>query len=153
MAGPARTSDPEFYQLVHQMADLLPTGEPAERRRGPRQPFSSIQRIAPRCGPELPADSVFVDVQCHDLTRAGFSFLLPSQPDFDRLVVALESFRGVIHVAAEVRHTAEVLVDAFGRVQRVGEHTVGTGYGEHRVQTATPMVLVGCRFTERTSGG
>ena len=150
MASLAQTGDLEFYELVHQMADLLPTGEPAERRRGRRRPFSSIQRIAPRRGPELPADSEFVDVQCHDLTRAGFSFLLPSQPDFDRLVVALESLQGVIHVAAEVRHTADVLVDAFGRVQRVGERS--DGYGEHRFQTATPMVLVGCRFTERTAG-
>ena len=152
MASLAQTSDPEFYQLVHEMADLLPTDEPAERRRGRRQPFSSIQRIAPRHGPELPADSEFVDVQCHDLTRSGFSFFLPSQPDFDQLVVALESLRGVIHVAAEVRHTADVLVDAFGRVQIAGEHTAGVGYGEHRFQSATPMVLVGCRFTERSSG-
>ena len=152
MASLAQTGDPEFYELVHQMADLLPTGEAAERRRGRRRPFSSIQRIAPRHGLELPADSEFVDVQCHDLTRAGFSFPLPNQPDFDCLVVALESLQGVIHVAAEVRHTADVLVDAFGRVQLVGEHTVGTGYVEHRVQTSTPMVLVGCRFTERAAG-
>ncbi len=152
MASLAQMNDTEFYELVHQMADLLPTDEPAERRGGQREPFSSIQRIAPRDALELPADSEFVDVQCHDLTRGGFSFLLPSQPDFDQLVVALESLQGVIHVAAEVRHTADVLVDAFGRVQRVGEHPVGVGYGEHRVQTATPMVLVGCRFVERSSG-
>jgi len=152
MAYFAPTSDREVYELVHQMTNLLPTSKPADRRRDRRHPFSSIQCIAPRRDSELPANSEFVDVQCHDLTRGGFSFLLPSQPDFDRLVVALDSLQGVIHVAAEVRHTADVLVDAFGRVQRVGEHTIDAGYGEHSFQTATPMVLVGCRFTDRASG-
>jgi len=151
MANLAKMSDPEFYELVHQIGDLLPADETAERRRGQRQPFPSVQRIAPRSGAELPAESEFVDVQCHDLTRGGFSFLLPSQPNFDQLVVILESIHGVIHVAAEVRHTDDVLVDAFGHVQRIGEHAIDAGYGENRIQTATPMVLVGCRFTERAA--
>ncbi len=150
MTNLAKTSDPEFYELVHYVAEILPAEESPERRRDQRQSFPSIQRIALRHGAELPADSEFVDVQCYDLTGGGFSFLLPSQPNFDQLVVALESQRGIIHVAAEVRHTADVLVDAFGRVERIGEHAADTGGGEHRIQTATPMVLVGCRFTERT---
>jgi len=141
--------DADFYSLVHQLVGSSQKDEAAERRRALRQPYSVTQRIAVRRGSEIPPTSKFIEVQCHDLTQGGFSFLLPSQPDFDALVAALEGSSEMIYLGAEVSYCADVLVYSSGLVERVGGRATHVGYQDSMGQTATPMVLVGCHFTER----
>ena len=141
--------DADFYNLIHQLAGSAEDGPAAERRGDRRQPFRSAQRIAIRRGPGIPDESQFIEVRCHDLTRRGFSFVLPSQPDFDSLVAAFGTPPEVIYVAARVAHCDDVLVYSSGLVQRVADRDQHVGHQDRHGRTATPVVLVGCRFTER----
>lgn len=145
--------DASFYNLVHKLIDADQSEATLERRESPRRPFASTQRIAIRRGDEVPTESDFVEVRCHDLTRQGFSFFLPTQPDFTSLVAALESSPKPIYLAAEVVRCSAVLVYSSGIVERMDHPTDSedpdVDYESLRGQTATPMVLVGCRFTER----
>jgi hypothetical protein len=141
--------DAGFFQLIHRLVGpQLRANQPAERRRGMRHPFPARQRIAPRRGTDFPPDREFVEVRCYDLTRAGFSFLLPAEPGFTSLVAAFGNPSETIYVAAEVVRCESVLLYASGGVERVvdapGHGDPGPEEGE-----ATPMVLVACRFTER----
>lgn len=139
--------DASFFSMIHRLA-AVPRPEAAERRSARRHSFPVTQRIAPRDGSNVPDESEFVDVPCHDLTRGGFSFFLPKRPTFDSLVVALERPEGTIHVAADVVRQADVLLFPSGRIQDLDQqHTPDSS--DEPVESATPMVVVGCRFTER----
>ncbi|MBN2473262.1 MAG: hypothetical protein JXB62_01540 [Pirellulales bacterium] len=139
--------DANFFNLIHQLVDS--PQEDAERRKRTRRSYPAQQWIAVRRGPEIPNDSEFIEVSCYDLTRNGFSFFLPSQPDFNALVAALRTDEEVIYAGAEVVHCDDVLVDSWGRVEHVVDQALRGGAEDHSSRTATPMVLVGCRFTER----
>jgi len=141
--------DASFYNLIHRLTDAPPEDETAERRRHERKPFSSVQRIAPQRGPEIPDKSEFVEVRCYNLTRAGFSFLMPSHPDFHSLVAEFSGASDTIHVAAEIVKCSDVLVDSSGQVDRIVNGFKQLGDPVAAEQTTTPMVLVGCRFTRR----
>jgi len=143
--------DANFYRLIHLLVGSQEEeeDEPAERRTCWRNPFPTIQRISPRRGSDFPEDSEFFEVQCCDLTRAGFSFLLPRRPNFTSLVAAFGGPAEVIYVAAEVSHCQDVLLHRSGFVEPVHDPA-----GHPRCQApdqriATPMVQVGCRFTKR----
>lgn len=141
--------DANFFNLIHQ---LVGTPEEDERRSHPRQPFQSVQRIAVRRGPGIPDESEFIEVRCHDLTRAGFSFLLPSQPDFADLVAAFGTPPDVMYVGAHVSRCKDVSVDSSGRVEKQ-QHRAGHFGHETAVEhIGTSMILVGCKFTERLKG-
>lgn len=149
MTGLGSEIDASFYNLVHQLAVAKRRETAAERRRRRRQGFQSIQRIALPRKPGIPAETDFVEVRCHDLTRQGFSFLLPSRPTFDLIVAAFGAPPDVIYVLAKVTHCAEVLVSASGSVQPATERGGGPNPRAAADATARPMVLVGCRFIER----
>jgi len=138
--------DATFFSMIHRLA-ATPRPEAAERRDNRRHSFPVTQRIAPREGSQVPDDSEFVDVPCQDLTRAGFSFFLPKRPTFDSLVVALERPEGTIHVAADIVRQADVLLYPSGRIRELDQKHVGDQ--DEPDESATPMVVVGCRFTER----
>jgi len=145
MFGTESQIDASFYRLIH---ELVPAGK-TNRRQGSRQPFFADHRIAPDRGSGFPDDSQFARVRCFDLTRAGFSFFLPSRPDFKKLVAAFGDPPGVIYVGAEVLHCERVLVHSFGVFERLEG---ASGEADHQGpagQPAMQMVLVGCRFTER----
>lgn len=141
--------DANFFNLIHQ---LVGTPEEDERWELPRQPFPSVQRIAVRCGPGIPDESEFFEVRCHDLTRAGFSFLLPGQPGFADLVAAFGTPPEVIYIGARVSHCKNVLVDSSGRVEKPQNRAGQFGHETAAGHAATPMILVGCKFTERLKG-
>jgi hypothetical protein len=138
--------DAHFYRLIHQLAESQAS---PDRRRALRHPFSVTQRIAPRRGQGFPEDSEFLPVQCHDLSQSGFSFLMLARPDFTSLVAAFGNPPEVIYVAAEVSHCTEVVLDRSGVTERVHDQTGRVIGPSADGQTATRMVLVGCRFTQR----
>lgn len=149
MAIPGNEIDANFYNLIYRLTGASGHDPTAERRDGRRKPFHSTERIAPCRGRGLPDESEFIEVQCHDLTGRGFSFFLPSPPDFDSLVAAFGTPPQVIYLAARVLHSTHVMVDSSGLVRRVEDQAADVGDRDPDGQTATPMVLVGCCFTER----
>ena len=149
MTTPGHDIDAGFYSLIHKLVGPPDPDDSVERRTAPRQPFKTIQRIAPRRKLGLPDESEFFEVWCHDLTGGGFSFLLGRGPDFDSLVAVFGTHPQAIYVGARVSHRAQVLVYPSGRVQRVDTSDGSDGYEQAENPAATPMVLVGCRFTER----
>jgi hypothetical protein len=141
--------DASFYQLIHQLAGPQLSDDPVELRRAVRRPFLALHRIAPRRGAEFPKENEFVDVMCHDLTRAGFSFFLPSPPDFTALVAVFCFPAEEICVGAEVRHFDHVLLYPSGLVEHIHDKAGPAGNHAPGGENPPPMVLVGCRFTER----
>ncbi len=149
MATSGKETDASFFRLIHQLACGPPEGEGADRRTEPRRKFLSSQRIAPRRGREVPDESQFTEVACHDLSRGGFSFFLPHRPGFDLLAVAFDDPPDVIYMAAEVSHYKDVLVYSSGEVRPIRCPTEQDDDEDLDDTTATPMVLVGCRFQGR----
>jgi hypothetical protein len=141
--------DASFYNLVHQLAGPTHAAAAVDCRKCKREPFPAVQRIAVRRGRGIPDEREFIEVRCHDLTRQGFSFLLPQQPNFDRLVAALGVAPDVIYAGAEVVRCTDVLVYPPGPGKPAGALSVNLSPTDPNGQTAIPMVLVGCRFTER----
>ena len=156
-AGDRQTMESEidaiFYRLIHQLASTAPTGENSERRTQKRRPFPTWQRIAPYDGHSCPDQSQFFEVQCHDLTQNGFSFLVIRRPVFTSLVVEFGAAPDLIYVAAQILHFARVLVYPNGVVEHLHRH--GNEHGEARRESSvagerpTHKILVGCRFTRR----
>jgi len=141
--------DANFYGLIHRLAVPPQDGPQEDRRHRSRYPFSVIQKIAPYSGARFPADGDFFDVCCHDLTRSGFSFLLPTPPGFTCLVARFGSPPDEIYVAAEVAHCARVLWHPSGKVKPAGERSLHGRQQGAELAAAVPMTLVGCRFLRR----
>jgi hypothetical protein len=136
----------DFYRHIHDLMRSNCQTKGAERRGQRRNAFRVVQRIAPCDGAEFPPDADFFEARCHDLNRAGFSFLVPKWPRFDRLVAEFGKRPHLIHVVAEVVHAEQVAVYASGRVVRLGQAACPGGRTSH---TGQPMFLVGCRFLRR----
>ena len=149
MAGTSNEIDANFFRLIHQLVTTSAEEADQDRRRNSRNLFECIQRIAPWDGGGFPEDSEFRAVRCHDLTRAGFSFLMPTEPQFHALVAAFGSPPQVIYVGAEVTHAEHVLLHPSGRVERPDDDAREAGAARPPAEPATRMLLVGCRFTRR----
>lgn len=121
--------DANFFNLIHRVLAEQPKRSPAERRGPERKCYQALARIALRRDANVPPESDFFEVQCHDLTRHGFSFLLPYQPAFQEVAACFGAPPDAIYLAARVAHSAEVLA-----------HDQGRG---------RPMFLIGCEFLER----
>jgi hypothetical protein len=145
MPGSQTQIDADFFNLIHRIVGERKMEEESDRRAHRRQPFTTWQRVAPRTGRRIPDPSEFVEVTCHDLTQSGFSFLVSHRPSFRELVAEFGSPPEVIRVEAEVTRCTDVLVDTDGRVEYLG----GICCERPRQRAGTPMVLVGCRFTQR----
>jgi hypothetical protein len=141
--------DASFYCLIHRML-VTPRDEAGgERRLEKRNLYRVVQRIAPWDGSKFPAETEFVQVQCHDLTRAGFSFVAPTEPHFRTLVVEFGVLPDVLYVAAQVLRSVPVLWYPSGRVARMsGPGSSGVTPGESG-EKGRPMFLVACRLTRR----
>ena len=113
--------DAQFFNLVHQLSAPREGAERNERRVSLRYPFGSMQRIAPYVGPSIPDTSDFFEVQCHDLTQQGFSFLLPEPPAYRRLVAAFGPVEDAIHAAANVVDVTKVMASPTGPVHKTAE--------------------------------
>ena len=136
----------DFYRSIHHLLRSNPRDKGAERRGQRRNAFRAAQRIAPYDAVHFPPDAAFLGVRCHDLNRAGFSFLLPSWPTFDHLVAEFGKPPSLIHVVAQVVHAEQVAVYPSGRVVRLSPAAIP---GTRTSHTGQPMFLVGCRFLRR----
>ena len=97
----------------------------SDRRRRPRRLYPFKQSIAPICEGKIPTARDFTDVQCHDISSGGFSFLSAVPPTSDSFVVILGQPPQLTHVTAQVAHVRRVTHD--GR----------------------RMYLIGCNYTGR----
>lgn len=141
----AKELDAQFYQMIH---EIVESESETNRRNQERESFCSIQRIAPLRGQSMPHANEFFKVRCNDLTTKGFSFFLNNDPDFDNLVIALESSGKTINVHAEVRHHRRILLHpASGRVETLDDCAKCGDYFES--EASIPMTMVGCSFTGR----
>lgn len=96
-----------------------------QRRRLPRYSYEAVQWIAAVKDDLSPGR--FMPVRCHDISKSGFSFWSDVPPDFEELIVRIQTGTGAVFVRAEVVH--------------VIPHT----------DTGHENFLVGCRFKERMS--
>jgi len=145
--------DAVFYRLVHEVLLASRADRQADRRKQRRSAFSTRQRVAPWDGRQFPEPSQFFEVQCHDLTQGGFSFLLPQPPDFAFLVAELTTPVELIFLAAEVRHYCRVWsrtwIGPAGELGRVGREEEPASVGPEDAESPGPIFLVGCRFVRR----
>ena len=149
MFGTESNIDANFYRLIHQLAGPQTAIHDGERRYKRRQPFPSVQRIAPHDGSGVPDEAAFQEVQCYDLNRAGFSFFLVEKPEFETLVVAFGDEPNKIYAAAEVAHVGNVLLYPSGQLERVDSHDSAVCRPDKNGQKPNKLILVGCRFTHR----
>ena len=97
----------------------------SDRRTSPRRPFSKYQMIAPFTDGQIPTADMFRKVLCNDISSGGISFVLPSPPEYDAIVVALGDGANVTFVSAKVARC-------------------------HKMPDSDPPAyLVGCKFTGR----
>ncbi len=114
-APDAKSSDTDFHELT-----ILPREQPSnespttfmvtipskdttrQRRTSPRYVFRERQCIAPVYGGELCPPFDFREVQFCDLSSEGTSFVLDSEPDFDKVIVRLRNNQNLTDLLAEV---------------------------------------------------
>lgn len=72
-----------------------------------RHPFRDLQKIAPyKVGGRLPNASEFYPVRCYDLSVKGISFLSPTPPDFQALIVRLGNPPDARYMISSIAHVA-----------------------------------------------
>ncbi len=86
----------------------LDPGGFAERRKRPRRSFQYQQRVAPFIDGQTPPADSFREVQCHDISSGGFSFVVDQLPNHVRYIVALGMPPIQMHVVAKVIHSKTV---------------------------------------------
>ena len=106
------------YEFAVEMAD-------SECRHEGQQPPGLPVRVAPARAGVVPADGNLVDVECHNLSRSGFSYWVMSPPEFKEVLVVFGKKPPGVRLRARVVHT-EIL--------------------EHKGRLRT---LVGCEFCRR----
>jgi len=137
--------DAQFYEMIHRLSDG--TGSlPDERRREPRHPYDVLQKVAPYDGNWFPGPGDFVNVKCHDLTRAGFSFLLPRRPAFKSIVACFQGSDDTLYFEAEIVQVSRALVQPDGEVEVFGNRNISS---EALHPGAKPALLIGCKFVRR----
>jgi hypothetical protein len=97
----------QLSSIAALLADWTQKGRP-ERRHQKRLSFPSTQRIAAWNRRDYPPAAAFEEVQCHDLSVRGFSFLYSNPPSFESLIAILSGVgMGPLCMAAEVCHFRE----------------------------------------------
>jgi PAS domain S-box-containing protein len=86
----------------------IPQGPKGDRRVRTRRTFPYVQLIAPMIDGQMPDDHRFRPVRCRDISPTGFSFLSPTPPDFQDLMVALGGETTTTYMAARVMHATIV---------------------------------------------
>jgi PAS domain S-box-containing protein len=105
---------------------VIPQVPKDNRRVRTRRSFPYVQTIAPMVGGEMPPEHRFRPVRCRDISPTGFSFLSPTPPDFQDLMVALGGETTTTYLAARVMHAT--IVERDNKV----------------------AYIVGCRYLSRT---
>jgi hypothetical protein len=149
MPSPGSEIDANFYRLIHGMLTAPRESQGTERRAEKRQHFRSAQRIAAWNGATFPADEEFFPIECRDLTRSGFSFLVATEPRHATMVVEFGTPPQVIYVGAQVLHSVPVICYPSGLVAQMTGRNDAVSLAAHGHERGRPMFLVGCRFTRR----
>lgn len=137
--------DAQFYEMIHRLSEGTEAALD-DRRREPRHAYGMLQRVAPYDGRWFPGDEDFVDVHCHDLTRSGFSFLLPRRPAFKSIVACFEGPDETLYLEAEVVQVSRALIQPGGEVEVFGDRAPSLAAIRPGVR---PALLIGCRFVRR----
>ncbi len=87
---------------------VIPQGPTGDRRQRTRRSFPYVQMIAPMIAGEMPEEHRFRPVRCRDISPSGFSYLSPTPPDFQDLMVALGGQSTTTYLAARVMHATIV---------------------------------------------
>jgi hypothetical protein len=83
--------------------------DPADRRARQRQPFLSLQWVAPCPQSGLPDPGSFQQVHCHDISPRGISYDVAAPPTATNLIFALKSGPHTTYLKAHVVNCAEVV--------------------------------------------
>jgi hypothetical protein len=83
----------------------------AGRRGEARFTFNASQRVAACAMDKLPTLDEFVEVRCYDLSRKGFSYLVPHPPAYDFIVAELTLPSQRVYLRARVAHITGMTVD------------------------------------------
>jgi PilZ domain len=89
-------------EAVVRAIDGAPVGGSQERRGAKRFAFPVVQMMAQYDRTGLPSRDRFQQVRCQDLSSSGISFLWPQIPDFEYIVISLETSGPPIHLTARV---------------------------------------------------
>ncbi|HZZ29479.1 MAG TPA: PAS domain S-box protein [Pirellulales bacterium] len=87
---------------------VIPAGKHGDRRQRTRRAFPYVQKIAPLIPGTSPENHEYRSVRCRDISPTGFSFLSPTPPDFQDLIVALGADSTTTYLAARVMHATIV---------------------------------------------
>lgn len=96
----------EVQQLIDD--SNKPSKDHCDKREHVRNQFSGVQAIAPYVFGPLPAETEFHNVQCLDLSPAGFSFMAPAPTGDKSLVIRFGEAPNFLHVAARVTYQRPV---------------------------------------------
>ena len=141
--------DANFYRLIYQILEVQRDVGVQDRRCEKRCQFVAAQRIAEWDGSRFPDPEQFVPVQCHDLTRRGFSFLISAEPRFSALIVEFGVPPQCLYVAARVVRTVPVIRFPSGQLSQASRFDDPAARIGPNGERGVPMYLVGCRFTRR----
>jgi hypothetical protein len=147
MGSLQQQADAGLFNVVHKTLAGQHAAETVERRQGPRQPFPTVQWIAPDYERDVPPPEALVEVCCRDLTQAGFSFFWPTPPRFQRFIVAFGQPPARLYVKAQVVYWRRVLVDPSGTIVWQGKPGQKIAVKQPDLPDAQLQVLVGCRLT------
>ena len=115
---------PNGGQDAAQPFAAMPATLHAERRTRPRRSYPYSQMIAPVVDGQLPDLGEFVEVRCNDIAAGGFSYISPTPPSHEMLVVALGVLPKVTHLIAQVAHVTRTEEEG-RRVYLVGCSYIG----------------------------
>jgi hypothetical protein len=102
----------------------LPKAGTNERRGAKRFQFPVVQCMAQYDRTGLPSRARFQPIRCQDISKSGLSFFWPRIPDFEYIVIGLDTGEACIHLSARVTSV-------------------------HRAPDQPGQLLVGCQFTGR----
>lgn len=142
--------DANFYELIHKlMRSDSDEGQP-NRRCHPRESFSSLHKVAPYDGVNLPQPADFIGVCCHDLARGGFSYLSAIRPTSTHLIVAFGIPPDITCMEAQVVRSSDVLQYAStGLLEESGDPKDSVQYEGPNGEIGVPQFLVSCQFVRR----
>ena len=98
------SSKPEPIEGVAEAVERVMAGLPeaagVERRRAKRFLFPVVQYMAQYDRTGLPSRDRFQPIRCQDLSSSGVSFFWPRVPDFEYVVIGLDTDDALIHLSA-----------------------------------------------------
>jgi hypothetical protein len=100
------SSQPEPIEGVADAVERVMAGMPDatgnERRGAKRFQFPVVQCMAQYDRTGLPSRDRFQPIRCQDLSTSGVSFFWPQIPDFEYVVIGLDTDDSLIHLSARV---------------------------------------------------